>query len=352
MTRPARHTLVLAAAAALLVAAAWARLCLGETLGYPGGRVDLALWRLLGFNWLLDADASAMPLTVLDLRLTRVVLAVVVGAALAASGVALQALLRNPLAEPFILGLSSGAAVGVMAQSLLWYRLQLELGANHVGALIGALLSMAVVYLVGRKRGVIDPLGLLLTGVVLATINGALVMLLNYMVGPGGLRDNLAHWMMGYLNEAVSGGTILLVAAVTGVGIALLAVMGRAMDVASFSETEAVSLGVNIALLRTLLFLIAGILAAGSVVLAGPIAFVGLICPHFMRALLGPGHRALVIGSALAGATLILAADIAAVLLDRQLWTGLMPVGVFTAMIGGPVFLWALRPQLGRDGNT
>jgi iron complex transport system permease protein len=139
------------------------------------------------------------------------------------------------------------------------------------------------------------------------------------------------------------------VAVVTLAGITLLVLMGRAMDVASFSEPEAVSLGVNMAALRTLLFVIAGVLAAGSVVLAGPIAFVGLICPHFMRGLLGPGHRALVIGSALAGAALILAADIAAVLLDRQLWTGLMPVGVFTAMIGGPVFLWALRPQLGRD---
>lgn len=347
MTSRTRHTLVLAVAAVLLLIAAAARLCLGETLGYPGGRIDLVLWRLLDLPWLADADA---PLTVLDLRLARVVLAVVVGAALAASGVALQALLRNPLAEPFILGLSSGAAVGVMAQALLWYRLQLDLGANHIGALIGALLSMGVVYLVGRKRGVIDPLGLLLAGVVLATINGALVMLLNYLVGPGGLRDNLAHWMMGYLNEAVDGRTILLAALVTLAGIALLTLMGRAMDVASFSESEAVSLGVNLALLRALLFVIAGVLAAGSVVLAGPIAFVGLICPHFMRIFLGPGHRALVVGSALAGATLILAADIAAVLLDRQLWTGLMPVGIFTAMIGGPVFLWALRPQLGRDG--
>lgn len=340
-----RRPLVIGVTAVLLLVAASARLCLGETFGYPGGRVDAALWRLLGASWW---ETEATPLTVLDLRLTRVVLAIVVGLALAASGVALQTLLRNPLAEPFILGLSSGAAVGVMAQSLLWYKLHLELGANHLGALLGALLSMGVVYLAGRKRGAIDPLGLLLTGVVLATVNGALVMLLNYLVGPGGLRDNLAHWMMGYLNEAVGGPTIAVVGAVTLLGVILLIGLGRAMDVASFSEQEAVSLGVNLALLRSVLFVTAGTLAAGSVVLAGPIAFVGLICPHVMRGLLGPSHRVLVIGSALAGATLILAADVAAVLLDHWLWTGLMPVGIFTAILGGPVFLWALRPQLGR----
>jgi len=337
----------------LLLAAAAARLCIGQTFGWPDGDLGQSLWRLAIADWadhwwpsLFEPSGS---LTVMDLRLTRVVIAIIVGASLACSGVALQALLRNPLAEPYILGLSSGAALGVMAQSLLFYYLHLRLGAGHVGALLGAAATMLIVYAVSRRRGMIDPLGLLLTGVVVSTINGAIIMLLNYLVGPGGLRENLIHWLMGYLSESVSSATIMTVALVALASIGVLTRLGPAMDVASFSDAEAISLGLNLMRLRTTLFLLASILAAGAVVLAGPIAFVGLICPHLIRALLGPAHRALVIGSALTGAILILLADLAAVGLDRAMGVGLMPIGIFTAMIGGPVFLWMLRPQLGRD---
>jgi iron complex transport system permease protein len=292
---------------------------------------------------------------ILQNRRFLLILGLIVGVALATSGVALQALLRNPLAEPFILGLSTGAAAGVMAQSLLYRGWHIPQGANAGGALIGAAASMIIVFLASRRKGMIDPLGLLLTGVVLSTINGALIMLLNYAVGPGGIRDDLAQWMMGFLNDDSATITVYITAAVTAAGLALLIILGRAMDVASFSDTEAQSLGVNLARLRTILFLTASILAAGAVVLAGPIAFVGLISPHLARILLGPGHRALLIGSAMIGAGLIVLADILSSLIgyvgitafDFQI--GKLPIGIFTAMIGGPAFLWMLRPQLGRS---
>ena len=130
------------------------------------------------------------------------------------------------------------------------------------------------------------------------------------------------------------------------------------MDVAVFSDTEAHALGVDVRRLRLVLFMLAGLLTAGSVLLAGPIGFVGLICPHLVRLAIGPRHRALIAGSALAGAALMIAADTMVKLLASPQvasWLGtsnqgLLPIGVLTAMIGGPLFLWMLRPHLGRGG--
>ncbi len=314
----------------LLLAVALVRLHVGST----------------GIGWPSGAHAH----DILSIRLTRLALAGVAGIALAVSGVALQALLRNPLAEPYILGLSTGAGAGMMAQGMAMFYLGLPLGSYRMGALLGAMVSMMIVFLAGRRRGVIDPVGLLLTGVVLSTINGALIMLFNYMVGPGGIEDDLARWMMGYL-QPVTSGTFIAISALTAAGLIVLLTQARAMDIATLSESEARSLGVNVAWLRTLLFLIASVLAAGAVLLAGPIAFVGLICPHVARLLLGPRHGPLLIGSALAGATLIIGADVASELIDLQWHIGMMPIGIFTAMLGGPVFLWMLRPQLGRGSD-
>ncbi len=326
-----------------LVAVAVLRLFVGVRFGWPSGDWPGAVWRVLGGGWLDRGGGDS----VLGIRLARLVLAVLVGWSLAASGVALQSLLRNPLAEPFILGLSSGAGVGVMGQMLAGGYLGYALGSPHIGALLGAGGSMLIVYAAGRKRGVIDPLGLLLVGVVLSTINGAVIVLLSYLPGSAVMRDNLARWMMGYLNEALIGTpTVLIMGLVAAGGFGLLLANARAMDVAAFSDAEADSLGVDLRRLRRVLFVVASALAGGSVVLAGPIAFVGLICPHGVRLVLGPGHRGVLLGSAMVGAVLILLADIASVSLDFG--QGWMPLGVFTAVLGGPAFVWMLRPQLGR----
>jgi ABC-type Fe3+-siderophore transport system permease subunit len=283
-------------------------------------------------------------------RALRMLIGLIVGVALAVSGVSLQTLLRNPLAEPYILGLSTGAAAGMMVQSYLHYlmRGEVAVGTNGGGALLGALATMLIVFLAGRRRGVIDPLGLLLTGVVLSTICGALILMMNYLVGPGGIRDNISRWMMGNLDDGAGAGVIYVVAGVTAAGLVLLGLRSRAMDVASVSDTEALSLGVNLPRLRALLFAVAGVLAAGAVVLAGPIAFVGLVCPHVARLALGPKHGPLLVGSALLGAVLVITADTASAALQLWLGIGLMPIGIFTAIVGGPAFLWMLRPQLGR----
>lgn len=325
-----RAAVVLSVLALVLLAAVAARLLIGSAeLGWPTGE-----------------NAKF----VLHDRLMRMLIGLIVGVALSVSGVSLQTLLRNPLAEPYILGLSTGAGAGIMMQSYLYYlfRGEVAVGTNAVGAVLGAATIMLIVFLAGRRKGVIDPLGLLLTGVVLSTICGALILMMNYLVGPGGIRDNIARWMMGNLDDSAGNLTIWLVGSVTVCGLGVLLAASRAMDVATTSDAEAISLGVNLPRMRAVLFAVASVLAAGAVVLAGPIAFVGLVCPHIARLVLGPRHGPLLIGSALLGASLVITADTTSAALGLWLGIGLMPIGIFTAIVGGPAFLWMLRPQLGR----
>lgn len=331
----------LAALAGALILIAAARMVIGE----PLPRLEDG-----GFDWQTFR-------VYLSLRLDRLLVGLFVGAALATGGVLLQALLRNPLASPYILGLASGAMVGVTLVKYLAYLgvmgAALALGTRHFGALAGALGAMAVVYALGQRRGWIDPLGLLLVGVIVNAINGAAVMFFSYLLPPD-QRGEVSVWAMGYFNQDVMAETppwsIIIVGAVTVGGIALAAWFGRAMDLATLSDDEAASMGLNLRTLRLALFGLAGMLTAGAIVLAGPIGFVGLICPHFVRLLIGPSHRPLVIGSALAGAALIIAADVAVTLADFG--QGLMPIGILTALIGGPVFLWMLHKRLGGGLNA
>ncbi|MEM9882593.1 MAG: iron ABC transporter permease [Planctomycetota bacterium] len=332
---------------AIVLLAAVARLLVGSAgLGLPAG------------------DAWG----VLSVRADRLAVGVVVGAALAVGGVGLQTLVRNPLAEPFVLGLSTGAAAGIVGQRLLV--LSLGLGGawsgGFIGAAAGSCLCMAVVYAAGRRRGVLDPLGLLLTGVVLSTIFGALIMLAVHL-RPEVLRVELSQWMMGHLGgDAGAVGSWVLsgfdgvegwlsfpwrwlgVACLTAGGLAWLLRRAGAMDVASLSPAEAGALGVDLRRLRRVLFVVSGLLAAGAVVLAGPVAFVGLVCPHVGRLLVGPSHRGLLWASAILGAALVVLADTAGAALAFAFGVGVVPLGVFTAVVGGVAFLWMLRPSLGR----
>lgn len=300
-----------------------------------------------GLGWPSGEHASIL----MDIRIQRGVVAAIVGVALAVSGVALQALLRNPLAEPFILGLSTGAGLGIMVQGFIALQLGLVVttSTDGLGAILGTFLTLGIVYLASRRNGVIDRLGLLLVGVVLATINGAMIMLLNYLAGPGVLRDNLMQWMMGMLQVRPLGRQDEVAAWVCVVSLGLLLWKGKAMDIATLDDDEASALGVSIDRLKLLLLLTASVLTATAVLIAGPIAFIGLIAPHLARLLLGPTHRPLLIGAAMLGATLLIVADVASdtvAALNQNV--GLIPIGIFTAILGGPVFLWMLRPQLGR----
>jgi iron complex transport system permease protein len=163
---------------------------------------------------------------------------------------------------------------------------------------------------------------------------------------PTGLRGEFITWLMGYIPENTPLGSLLLVGSLSATGLLAAMLMGRAMDAATLSDDEARSVGLNVGLQRLMMFLLAGVLAAVAVSLVGPIGFVGLIAPHTARLLLGPRHTTLVLGAALCGIVILVGADVARQALDFG--SGRMPPGVFTALIGGPVFIWLLLTGRGQ----
>ncbi len=303
--------------------------------------IDRAPDGTIGLAW---PDASYA-----KFRYTVIGVGAIVGAALAISGVLLQALLRNPLASPYILGISSGAGLGVMFAMYLAYTLSrdsLGMSGQTGPAIIGGLATLAVVYTLGQRRGRLDPVSLVLIGVVVSTICAAGIMLFQQLV-PTGLRGEFVTWLMGYLPQSVDGGLLVICSVITIVGLIVATLMGKAMDAATLGDDEARSIGLAIGPLRLAMFTLAGLLAAITVALAGPIGFVGLIAPHGARLILGPRHTALVLGAALLGVTLVLGAYAGSRLIN--LGSGQLPIGIFTSLIGGPAFLWLLLSGRGQS---
>jgi iron complex transport system permease protein len=266
-----------------------------------------------------------------ELRLGRAICAFVVGGLLALAGVLMQVLLRNPLADPYVLGVSGGAAV------LALTAMSLGLGAVwvHGGALCGALLSMLLVFGLARGRGQWTPTRLLLTGIVVAAGWGALISLLLALSPDRQLRGML-FWLMGDIGyETVSLPVWLLL----GAGLALATALARSLNLLIRGEDQAAVLGVDVNGLRLVLYLLASLMAGLAVMLAGSIGFVGLIVPHLLRLLIGGDHRVLLPAAVLLGGCLLMLADVLArtLVAPQQL-----PVGVVTALIGVPVFLLLL----------
>jgi len=287
--------------------------------------------------------------------------AVVAGASLGLSGLLLQVLLRNPLASPFVLGLSSGAGLGATlaawavgaaggASAGGWIAALAATGAVQVlPATIGALLTLGVVLALGMRRGVIEPVSMVLAGTVVAAICGALTLLVQYAMPPVS-RADAAIWFMGRVPELPDRAVLAVAVAVLLAAAVWSGLSARMFDAASVSDDEARSLGVRLVTLRLGMYLAAGATAATSVALCGPIAFVGFVGPHLARLLLGARHGPLVLGSIVAGALVLVSADVARQALD--LGMGRMPVGVLTALVGGPAFLLVLRSvRLGHGGS-
>lgn len=280
---------------------------------------------------------------IMDLRLRALAAGAIVGTALATSGVLLQAVLRNPLASPSILGVSAGAALGVMAALALGH----HLGASLVGAdggmvpaCLGGGTVLVIVFGLGRVRGWLDPLGVLLVGVVVSSICGGLILLLQHLV-PHGLRGDLVAWMAGSIRQGTETRALVTAGGIALVGAAWTALRGPALDALAFSDDEARAVGVQVGRVRTAAFLFAGVLAAAAVAIAGPIAFVGLLAPHLARMIVGERQRALAVMSVVLGAAVVVGADVLAQCMSTEV--GRMPAGVCTALLGGPLFIWLLR---------
>jgi iron complex transport system permease protein len=277
------------------------------------------------------ADNSSLHhAVVMQLRLPRALNAFALGGLLSLSGVYMQALLRNPLADPFVVGTSGGAAVAALICMLLGG----GAAAIHGFAIVGAFVATLVVFALAHAEGSWSPTRLLLTGVIVAAGSNAVVTLLLTMGDETHLRSML-FWLMGEIDTRSSWSLWLVLLAIT----LLTTLLARHLNLLARGEVQAQALGMNVKQLRIVLFVISSVLTASVVTRAGTIGFIGLITPHLARLLLGSDHRRVVPAAVLLGGTLLTLADTAArtLLAPRQL-----PVGALTAVIGVPVFLFLM----------
>lgn len=315
-----------------------------STSPLDAGRVLLA--HIPGLSSLLQVKPdTALDVIILKLRLPRVILAVFVGAALAVAGAALQGLLRNPLAEPYTLGVSSGAAVGAALVFVVF-------GGGGVfgtvslpfSAFIGALLTVAIVYRLALLNGYLAVETLILAGVVMSSFMSAILSYLLTMAGHN--LQQVVYWLMGSL--ALRGGEYFVYALpLLAGGILLMCCFGRDLNILTFGEETAGQLGVPVERTKQVILLLATLLTGVAVSLGGTIGFVGLIVPHLFRLIVGPDHRVLLPVSAVGGGIFLIWADTVARTIVSPVE---LPVGVVTAFLGAPFFAYLLRSRKSRGG--
>jgi len=342
----ARHTArvrwVIGGATVLLVLAALVSTATGavaisvpKALAILGSALGLSLpASAFGLDLAFTAQQEAV---LLSIRLPRVLMGIVVGAGLAMSGAVLQGLFRNPLADPGLVGVSSGAALGaasaiVLGAAAVFGPASIALFAFGVG-----LATTLIVYRIATRGNRTSVTTMLLAGIAINALCGAGVGALVLFADDGQLRD-LTFWTLGSLGGATwatLGVTTLLV------GVALVASpwLARALDAMLLGESEARHLGIRTERVKRTSVILAALAAAAATAAAGLIGFVGLVAPHIIRLILGPGHRALLPGAALMGALLLVSADLAARLVLQPVE---IPIGIVTASIGAPFFLWLL----------
>jgi iron complex transport system permease protein len=283
----------------------------------------------------LSIEQSAI---LFEIRLPRILLAASVGASLATAGAGYQALLRNPLAEPYLLGISNGAAVGTMVALVFFGTGQISEWMRPVMAFVGALTSTFIVYRLARGRTGASPEKLILAGVIVTTFLSSAIVFITTMMDATRIRS-FTFWLLGDLSGASSSLlTVAMVAAI--IGTIVLALHARSLNLLMLGERDAFDLGVEVERVRLIVFLAASLLVGASVASSGSVGYVGLVVPHLVRLSIGSDNRTTVPAAALTGALFVIVADTIArtVIAPREL-----PVGAITALIGAPLFVYLLR---------
>ncbi|MBV7295747.1 iron ABC transporter permease [Corynebacterium sp. TAE3-ERU12] len=339
----ARNVVVLSVLSIALVAAAVFSALAGQFNISMGG-VFSALMRGIGLAEASDGTETA-DAVLWFVRFPRICMAALVGAGLAVAGVALQAIFGNPLAEPGLIGVSSGAAVGASAAVVIAPTLSVTAAAGGVqwltalGAFVGGVVATLVVAAVARGKGggQSDAATIILVGVAVNAIGGGVVSLLTFIADPSA-RDQIVFWQLGTFAGA-SWTAVGIIAVATLIAGAILNMLAAKLDLLSLGELPARHLGVDVDGIRRLIIVVSALLVAAGVAFSGIIAFVGLVVPHALRFIIGPGHKLLIPASMLGGALTTTVADVVA----RTLIPNAdLPLGMITALVGGPMFFWLL----------
>ncbi|MEV8393499.1 MULTISPECIES: iron ABC transporter permease [unclassified Streptomyces] len=296
------------------------------------------LWAALSGGRVTAEDATTYQI-IWEIRTPRVLLAAVVGAGLSAIGVAIQAMVRNALADPFVLGISSGASAGAVGVTVTGGLAGLGIYAMSTGAFAGALLASVLVYLTSSRGGALSPLRLVLTGVCVSFGLQAVMSVIIYLAPNSEATSTVLYWTMGSFGAANWAALPVVTAAVL-LGIAVLHRHSRALDVMALGDETAVSLGISPDRQRRFLLVLASLLTGVMVAVSGAIGFVGLVMPHLVRLVVGAGHARVLAVAPLAGAVFMVWADLIArtLVAPREL-----PLGVITALVGVPVFITLMR---------
>jgi iron complex transport system permease protein len=308
-------------------------LIIASVVGSQRLPITPSLCALMGRNQCgLSSEQQAI---LFDIRLPRILLAGAVGVCLATAGAGYQALLRNPLAEPYLLGVSNGAAVGTMIALVF-------LGSSEWSrpllAFAGALAATFVVYRLARGRAGATPERLILAGVIVTTFLSSGIVFITTMMDATRIRS-FTFWLLGDLSGTTS--SLLLVTFVAaGIGVAILVLNARALNLMMLGERDAFDLGVEVGRVRITVFVAASLLVGASVASSGSVGYVGLVVPHLVRLTFGSDNRVVIAASALAGAAFVILADTIArtIIAPREL-----PVGAITALIGAPLFVYLLK---------
>lgn len=332
--RPARKPLTPARLYSVLTLLSFLLLLVFIT-GLSIGSVPVSIADIVGAVTGTKTTSGAVRTIVLDIRLPRLLLAILVGAGLSIAGVVFQALLRNPLAEPFILGISSGGTVGtILAIGIGFGALSIT---APIASFIGSASVMFLVYSLAHRRGQLDTYTLLLSGVMIGAFFNAAVLLLIAVLNQE-LR-NAFLWLMGNLSTAGTD-SIVFITPFLAVACALLFYQAKNFNLISTGDEAAMQLGVEVATVKRLSYLLASLITGLVVSVSGVVGFVGLLIPHICRMLFGPDHRILLPASCLMGASFLIIADILA---RTILAPAEIPVGAVTAAIGAPVFVYLLK---------
>ncbi|WP_425440307.1 FecCD family ABC transporter permease [Pontimonas salivibrio] len=298
----------------------------------------------LGFSTTLAPTEDVVDATLWVVRFPRIVMAIAVGASLAVGGALMQAVFGNPLAEPGVVGVSSGAALG--ASIAIVFGVQFAGGGVAALAFVGGLLATLLVYAVARAGGRTEVVTLLLTGIAINAFAQAGLAFVLFLADTAS-REQIVFWQLGSLAGSLWSEVVVVVPLLL-VGMLAAVVLARQLDVLALGERNARHLGVDVEALRIVVIVLVALLTAAAVAFAGIIAFVGLVVPHIIRMVLGPAHRGLLWASAVGGATLLLWAD----LLTRTLVQGAdLPIGMLTALVGGPFFFALLYQQRRKSGG-